>query len=95
MKRTIGLAAVLAVSAAWTTGAGAQTHVVRKADQVVRAVGVYEFTGEEGKATASRLVPVTVFINGKLEDAGLYLARPVPFALGTGTVFGGGTGGGG
>ena len=53
----------------------------------MRAVAVYEWTGEEGKATASRLVPVSLFINGHLEDAGVYLARPVPFALETGTQF--------
>ena len=64
-----------------------QTHVVQKPDAVVRAVAVYEWTGEEGKATASRVVPVSVFINGELEDAGIYMARPVPFALDVGTVF--------
>ena len=67
--------------------AGAQTHVVKKPETVVRAVGVYEWTGDESKPTASRLVPVTLFIDGHLEDAGVYLSRPVPFALGTGTIF--------
>ena len=62
-------------------------HVVKKPETVVRAVGVYEWTGAEGKPTASRLVPVTLFIDGHLEDAGVYLARPVPFALDTGTIF--------
>ena len=28
------------------------------------------------KPTASRLIPVTLFIDGKLEDAGVYEARP-------------------
>ena len=74
-------------------GAWAQTHVVKKPETVVRAVAVYEWTGELGKVTASRLVPVSVFINGQLEDAGVYLARPVPFALDTGTVFEVGTAG--
>ena len=68
-------------------GAAAQTHVTKKPETVVRAVGVYEWTGELPHATASRFVPVTVFIDGQLQDAGLYLARPVPFALDTGTVF--------
>ncbi len=68
-------------------GAWAQTHVVKKPETVVRAVAVYEWTGDEGKATGSRVVPVSVFINGQLEDAGVYLARPVPFALDAGTVF--------
>ncbi len=69
-------------------GAGrAQTHVVKKPETVVRAVAVYEFTGEPGKVTASRVVPVSVFINGQFEDGGIYMARPVPFALDNGTIF--------
>ena len=68
-------------------GASAQMHKVDKPEKVVRAVGVYEWTGELGKPTASRLVPVSVFIDGGLEDAGVYLARPVPFALGQGTEY--------
>ncbi|ADW70567.1 hypothetical protein [Granulicella tundricola] len=85
MKRWFGLAFS---GAALATGVGfAQTHVVKKPETVVRAVGVYEWTGELGKAKASRFVPVTVFIDNELQDAGFYLARPVPFALQTGTIF--------
>jgi hypothetical protein len=62
-------------------------HVVKAPEQVVRAVAVYEYTGEDGKPTASRVVPVSLFIDGKFQDAGLYLARPVPFALDTGVVY--------
>jgi hypothetical protein len=64
-----------------------QMHKVAAPDEVVRAVGVYEWTGDRAKPTASRLIPVTIFINGKLEDAGEYLARPVPLALDSGTVY--------
>ncbi len=83
------VAKTLAVAGVLGTGVAAwgQTHVVKKPDAVVRALGVYEWTGEEAKPTASRLVPVTLFINGHLEDAGVYLARPVPLALDRGTVF--------
>ncbi len=63
-----------------------QMHAVKKPDQVVRAVAVYEWTGEEGKA-ASRVVPVSLFIDGQFQDAAIYMARPVPFALETGTVY--------
>lgn len=84
MKR-LGLLAAMGLAPCVV--AGAQMHVVKNPDSVVRAVGVYEWTGEASKPTASRLVPVTLFINGHLEDAGVYLARPVPFALDTGTVF--------
>ena len=65
----------------------AQTHAVKKPETVVRAVSVYEYTGEEGKATASRVVPVSLFINGQMQDADVYLAAPVPFAIDTGTVY--------
>jgi hypothetical protein len=65
----------------------AQMHKVAAPEQVVRAVGVYEWTGDKTKPTASRLIPVTLFIDGALQDAGVYLARPVPFALDSGTVY--------
>ena len=76
-----GLLALVVVSA------HGQTHAVHTQDSVVRAVAVYEWTGDLAKPTASRLVPVSVFINRTYEDAGIYLARPIPFALETGTVF--------
>jgi hypothetical protein len=53
----------------------------------VRAVGVLEWIGEEGKPTASRLIPISIFINGNFQDAGLYLARPEPMALDSGTRY--------
>jgi hypothetical protein len=65
----------------------AQTHKVAKQQDVVRAVGVYEWTGDMAKPAASRLIPVSLFIDDKLEDAAVYLAQPVPFALLTGNVY--------
>jgi hypothetical protein len=47
----------------------------------MRAVAVLEWTGEPGKPTASRIVPVTIYDGEQLQDAGLYLARPYPLAL--------------
>jgi hypothetical protein len=67
--------------------AGAQMHKVAKPQQVVRAVGVYEWTGDFAKPAASRLIPVSVFIEGKFEDAGVYIARPIPFALLPGNLY--------
>ncbi len=64
-----------------------QMHKVAPPETVVRALGVYEWTGDMAKPTASRLIPVSLFIDGHLEDAGVYMARPVPFALETGTVY--------
>ena len=86
MRRLVGICAALAVAVA-SGAASAQTHVVKKPETVVRAIGVFEWTGDESKPTASRLVPVSVFIDNQLEDAGIYMARPVPFALYTGTIF--------
>ena len=65
----------------------AQMHHVDAPERVTRALGVYEWTGDLNKPTAARFVPVSLFINGTMQDAGLYLARPVPFALGTGDVY--------
>ena len=48
----------------------------------LRAIGVLEWTGEEGKPKASRLVPVTVYDGTVLQDGNVYLARPHPLALG-------------
>jgi hypothetical protein len=85
MKRMLSGVAGCVVAAALC--AHAQTHKVAKTQDVVRAVGVYEWTGDLAKPTASRLIPVTVFIDGKLEDGGVYLARPVPFALQSGNLY--------
>ncbi len=65
-------------------------HVDPKAKENVanpRAVAVLEWTGTAGKPSASRLVPVTVFDAGALQDGGLYLARPQPLALDSGTEY--------
>src|SRR5271156_1806419 len=70
-----------------TAIAPAQTHKVAKPEQVVRAVGVYEWTGDFAKPTASRLIPVSLYIESKFEDAGVYIARPIPFALLPGNVY--------
>jgi hypothetical protein len=50
-------------------------------------VGVYEWTGDLAKPTASRLIPVSLFINHRLQDAGVYMARPVPLSLLTGNLY--------
>ena len=47
----------------------------------LRAIGVLEWTGPEGKPKQCRFVPVTVFDQGQLQDAGIYMARPQPMAL--------------
>jgi hypothetical protein len=71
-----------------TSAATAQMHKVAKPEDVTRAVGVYEWTGDNlAKPEASRFIPVSLFINSKFEDAAIYLARPVPFALQSGNLY--------
>ena len=84
MPRAASIAALLCFASA----AFAQTHKVAAPEKVTRAIAVYEWTGDDLKhPTAARLVPVTLFINGHLEDAGVYLAQPMPFAIQTGDVY--------
>jgi hypothetical protein len=47
----------------------------------LRAVSVYEWTGDEQHPTASRLIPITVFDGQQLQDGGIYLASPAPLSL--------------
>ncbi len=65
----------------------AQMHHVDKSQRVTRAVGVYEWTGDMLKPDAARLIPVSIFINNHFEDAGVFLAQPIPLALETGNVY--------
>jgi hypothetical protein len=85
--RALLLRATFATATLAASVAFPQMHKVAKPQQVVRAVGVYEWTGDFAKPTASRLIPVSLYIEGKFEDAGVYIARPVPFALLSGNVY--------
>jgi hypothetical protein len=85
--RTLILRVVVASTAFAASVTFAQMHKVAKPQQVVRALGVYEWTGDFAKPTASRLIPVSLYIEGKFEDAGEYIARPVPFALLSGNLY--------
>src|ERR1700744_6137234 len=81
IHRIVFATLLLSCSSTW-----AQMHKVAKPEQVVRAVGVYEWTGDFAKPNASRLIPVSLYIDGQFQDAGIYIARPVPFALLSGNV---------
>ena len=78
---------VVVLFAALPVAMRAQMHKVEAPQRVTRAIGVYEWTGDLAKPTASRLVPVSLFIDSHFEDAGVYLARPVPFVLQTGDIY--------
>jgi hypothetical protein len=65
----------------------AQTDQPASPSPVTRAIAVYEWTGDLDHPTAARLLPVSLFIRGHLEDAGVYLTQPIPFALQPGTLY--------
>lgn len=76
------MAAALAPLCAWSQYVGQVSKKGSDAPEL-RAVAVLEWTGEPGKPKACRIVPVSIFDGEKLQDAGLYLARPEPLALDT------------
>ncbi len=82
LTRPASLAAVLLFIA---TAACAQYpgQVTKKSKDTpdLRAIGVLEWTGDEGKPKTSRLVPITVYDGQALQDGNVYLARPQPMAL--------------
>ncbi len=47
----------------------------------LRAVGVFEWTGDETHPRAARLVPICIYDGQDLNDAGIYLTQPEPLAL--------------
>ncbi|MGI4758378.1 MAG: hypothetical protein ACRYGF_16195 [Janthinobacterium lividum] len=81
---TTRLRALAAVLIAPSVLLPAQMHKVAAPEQVTRAVAVYEYVGDVLHPKAARLIPISLFISGHFEDAGVYLARPIPFALDTG-----------
>ena len=87
LMRSISAAPVLLAAAALLLTAPASAQYpsqVKKSGQdtpQIRAIGVFEWTGDEEKPKASRLVPVAVFDGEVLQDGGIYLARPAPLAV--------------
>jgi hypothetical protein len=49
--------------------------------QVMRAIAVLEWTGDQDHPKSSRLVPVVLYDGEQLQDAGIFMARPAPLAL--------------
>jgi hypothetical protein len=77
--------ALVSPMAAWPQYPGQVSKKSKDAAPELRAVAVLEWTGDLGKPKAARIIPVTIFDGEKLQDAGIYLARPQPLAL-TGEV---------
>jgi hypothetical protein len=69
----------------------AQTDNAAPTTPVTRAIAVYEWTGPSDDPTdhptATRLIPISLFVHNHLEDAGTYLPQPIPFALRPGNVY--------
>jgi hypothetical protein len=80
--RRVALAAIV-LMAALSAGAQYPGQVAKSSKDApeLLSIAVLEWTGEAGKPTASRLVPVAVLDGGELQDGGIYLARPEPLAL--------------
>ncbi len=78
------LAAVLSAAYAQYPG---HVDTRKRAGPSPRAIAVLEWTGEPGKPSASRLIPISVFDGETYQPGGLYLARPAPLALDPGTEY--------
>jgi len=52
-----------------------------KNTQRMRAVGVFEWIGDQDHPKYSRLVPICIFDGQDLQDASVYMAQPAPLAL--------------
>ena len=83
--------AVIAIGCAGLVWAQYPGHIETKQKQAatstLRSVAVLEWTGDRSRPNAMRLIPVSLFDGVRLQDAGLYLARPVPLALDSGTEY--------
>jgi hypothetical protein len=86
-KAASSLAMLLALAAlAYAQYPGHIENGKKKAPSV-RAIAVLEWTGEMGKPSASRIIPISVFDGEQYQPGGLYLAKPEPLALEPGTEY--------
>ncbi|HZQ44709.1 MAG TPA: hypothetical protein VFA99_15755 [Acidobacteriaceae bacterium] len=85
--RILGPCITAALTLPLSAALRAQMHHVDKPQHVTRAVGVYEWTGDLTKPDAARLIPVSLYMDGHFQDAGVFMAQPIPLALETGNVY--------
>jgi hypothetical protein len=81
------LALLLALAAPASAQYPGHIESTKKAAPSVRAIAVLEWTGETGKPSASRIIPISVFDGEQYQPGGLYLAKPEPLALEPGTEY--------
>ena len=91
-RRLLLIAGTAALSLGWVGALRAQypgrIETQKKAQtSTLRSVAVLEWTGDRSHPNATRLVPVSLFDGNRLQDGALYLARPVPLALDSGTEY--------
>ncbi len=79
------VASLLVPAAVWAQYSGQVTKKTKDTVPDLRAIAVLEWTGDLIKPKTARIVPVAIYDGEKLQDAGIYLARPQPLAL-TGEV---------
>jgi hypothetical protein len=77
----ITAAALLAAALPAAAQYPGQISNTEKDKPTLRAVAVFEWTGDEAHPKTSRLVPVCIYDGHDLQDADVYLARPFPLAL--------------
>jgi hypothetical protein len=83
----LGLALLIALAAPAFAQYPGHVQANKKAAPAVRAVAVLEWTGDPGKPSASRVIPISVFDGEQYQPGGLYLAKPEPLALEPGTEY--------
>lgn len=81
LSSLMGFALCLSIAGSALSQVRINTKPAGKKAPELRAVGVLEWTGEPGKPSASRLVPIAVFSGDRYQDAGVYMARPEPMAV--------------
>jgi hypothetical protein len=88
MTKAVSSLAMLIWMAApvWAQYPGHIESAKKKAPSV-RSIAVLEWTGDMGKPSASRIIPISVFDGEQYQPGGLYLAKPEPLALQPGTEY--------
>ena len=86
-KAASSLAMLLALAAPAYAQYPGHIESAKKKAPSVRAIAVLEWTGEMGKPSASRIIPISVFDGEQYQPGGLYLAKPEPLALEPGTEY--------
>ena len=87
MKAASSLAMLLALTAPGYAQYPGHIENAKKKGATIRSIAVLEWTGDVGKPSASRIIPISVFDGEQYQPGGLYLAKPEPLALEPGTEY--------